>query len=75
MNIDTAQMLIIFFCVEKIKIQPFIHKKKRGGEVITIVMDWVLNTCKGLWLILTRKVFPDENGILEEIFEAKPQNA
>ena len=27
MNIDTAQMLIIFFCVEKIKIQPFIHNK------------------------------------------------
>jgi len=40
MNIDTAQMLIIFFCVEKIKIQPFIHKKKGGGgEVITIAMD------------------------------------
>ena len=45
MNIDTAQMLIIFFCVEKIKIQPFIHNELCFLKDCVCVLSWSV-TCK-----------------------------
>ena len=45
MNIDTAQMLIIFFCVEKIKIQPFIHNELCFLKDCVCVLSWSV-TCE-----------------------------
>ena len=39
MNIDTAQLLIIFFCVKK-KIQPFIHNELCVFPKIVCVLSW-----------------------------------
>ena len=40
MNIDTAQVLIIFFRVEKIKIQPFIHNELCFLKDCVCVLSW-----------------------------------